>query len=46
MIKQLFTVLSLLAASNKLAEEISLPLRPQEPKGAFRIHLKEKITKL
>ncbi len=35
MIKQLFTVLSLLAASNELSKEVSVPLRPQEPKGAI-----------
>lgn len=35
MIKQLFTVLSLLAASNELSKEVSVPLRPQEPKSAI-----------
>lgn len=35
MIKQLFTVFSLLAASDELLKEMSSPLRPQEPKSAI-----------
>ena len=36
MIKQLFTALSQLAAASKeLSKEVSVPLRPQEPKGAI-----------
>jgi uncharacterized protein len=35
MIKQLFTVFSLLAASNEVAKEVSVPFRPQEPKGVI-----------
>ncbi len=35
MIKQLFTVLSLIAAADELPKEVSAPLRPQEPKSAI-----------
>lgn len=35
MIKQLFTVFTLLAASDEALKKVSAPLRPQEPKGAI-----------
>lgn len=44
MIKQLFTVLSLLAtASNELPKEVSALSRPQEPKGAIS-YVEEEVT--
>jgi hypothetical protein len=41
MIKQLFTVFSLLAASDELLKEVSTPLRPQEPKIAISYDAEE-----
>lgn len=41
MIKQLFTVFSLLAASDELFEKVSEPLRPQEPKSAISYDIEE-----
>lgn len=41
MIKQLFTVFSLLAASDESLKEISSPLRPQEPKSAISYAVEE-----
>ncbi len=41
MIKQLFTVFSLLAASDELFKEISSPLRPQEPKNTLSYDVEE-----
>ncbi|MGC1878488.1 MAG: alpha/beta fold hydrolase [Rhabdochlamydiaceae bacterium] len=41
MIKQLFTVFSLLAASDELLKEVSAPLRPQEPKSAISYAVEE-----
>jgi dipeptidyl aminopeptidase/acylaminoacyl peptidase len=35
MIKELFTAFSLIAAANESSKAISMPWRPQEPKGAF-----------
>lgn len=41
MIKQLFTVFSLLTASDELLKEVSEPLRPQEPKSAISYDVEE-----
>ena len=41
MIKQLFTVFSLLAASDELLNEVSAPLRPQEPKSVISYDAEE-----
>jgi pimeloyl-ACP methyl ester carboxylesterase len=41
MIKQLFTVFSLLAASDELLKEVSSPLRPQEPKSTISYDAEE-----
>ena len=41
MIKQLFTVFSLLAASDELLKEVSAPLRPQEPKSVISYDAEE-----
>lgn len=41
MIKQLFTVFSLLAAADESYKKISEPLRPQEPKGAISYDVEE-----
>src|ERR1700722_3560186 len=41
MIKQLFTVFSLLAASDQLLKKVSTPLRPQEPKSAISYDAEE-----
>jgi len=41
MIKQLFTVFSLLAASDELLKEVSSPLRPQEPKSTISYDVEE-----
>lgn len=41
MIKQLFTVFSLLAASDELLEKVPEPLRPQEPKSAISYDVEE-----
>jgi len=41
MIKQLFTVFSLLTASDELLKKASEPLRPQEPKSAISYDVEE-----
>ncbi len=41
MIKQLFTVFSLIAAADELLKEVSAPLRPQEPKSAISYDAEE-----
>lgn len=41
MIKQLFTVFSLFAASDELLKESSAPLRPQEPKSVISYDAEE-----
>ncbi len=41
MIKQLFTVFSLLAASDESLKKVSEPLRPQEPKGSISYNVEE-----
>jgi len=41
MIKQLFTVFSLLAASDELSKKVSAPLRPQEPKSVISYDAEE-----
>ena len=41
MIKQLFTVFSLLVASDEAFEKVSEPLRPQEPRGAISYDVEE-----
>lgn len=41
MIKQLFTVFSLLAASDELLKKVSEPLRPQEPKSTISYDVEE-----
>ena len=41
MIKQLFTVFSLLAASDELLKEVSAPMRPQEPKSIISYDTEE-----
>ncbi len=41
MIKQLFTVFSLIAAADELFEKVSEPLRPQEPKSALSYDVEE-----
>ena len=41
MIKQLFTVFSLLAASDELLNKVPEPLRPQEPKSTISYDLEE-----
>jgi uncharacterized protein len=41
MIKQLFTVFSLLAASDELLKKVSEPLRPQEPKSIISYDVEE-----
>lgn len=41
MIKQLFTVFGLLAASDEWLKEVSAPIRPQEPKTAISYDTEE-----